>query len=193
LLAFVPLYILGLMGATRRLDHYDPSLGWQQLFIVAGVGVAVISLGVGLQILQVIVSIKNRHQNQDLTGDPWNGRTLEWATSSPPPAYNFAIVPQVTDRDAYWVLKHAKQPKFKFKQYSDIELPKNSPLPITIASLAFVGGFGLIWHIFWLAAGCLAGIITLIIIRSLEINTEYKISAAKLRQLETKRLERGVM
>jgi cytochrome o ubiquinol oxidase subunit 1 len=191
LLAFVPLYILGLMGATRRLDHYDPSLGWQQLFIVAGVGVATICLGVSFQILQLFVSIKNRHQNRDLTGDPWNGRTLEWATSSPPAAYNFAIIPQVTHRDAFWTIKHAKQPKFKFKQYKDIELPKNSPLPISIAGLAFVGGFGLIWHIFWLAAGCVAGVIAVLVIRSLEEETEYKISAAKLRQLETRRLERS--
>src|ERR1700748_596597 len=79
LTAFVPLYILGLMGATRRLDHYDPSMGWQQLFIVAAVGVGFVLLGVGFQVLQLVYSIWKRNENRDLTGDPWDGRTLEWA------------------------------------------------------------------------------------------------------------------
>ena len=93
ILAFVPLYILGLMGATRRLDHYSASLGWQPLFIVAGIGAGVIALGVALQVIQLIYSIINREQYRDVSGDPWNGRTLEWSVSSPPPAYNFAIIP----------------------------------------------------------------------------------------------------
>ncbi len=93
------------MGATRRLDHYDPSMGWQCLFVVAGVGVVIIVFGVLFQIAQIIVSIKDRKQNLDTTGDPWNGRTLEWSTSSPPPVYNFAILPKVTTRDAFWQQK----------------------------------------------------------------------------------------
>src|ERR1043166_3530626 len=108
MLAFIPLYILGLMGATRRLDHYDPSVGWQQLFVVAGVGVAIIVAGVGFQILQLLVSIKQRRQNMDTTGDPWNARTLEWSTSSPAPIYNFALTPDVKNRDEFWALKQAK-------------------------------------------------------------------------------------
>jgi cytochrome o ubiquinol oxidase subunit 1 len=90
LLAFVPLYILGLMGATRRLDHYSASLGWQPLFIVSAIGAAIISAGVGIFILQIIVSIIKRKDNIDYTGDPWNGRTLEWSIPSPAPFYNFA-------------------------------------------------------------------------------------------------------
>src|SRR6185437_9829446 len=105
LLAFVPLYILGFMGATRRLDHYDPSLGWQGLFIVAGLGVGVICLGVGFQLLQIGVSIWKRNENRDVTGDPWGGRTLEWMTTSPPPEYNYALIPTVTERDEFWALK----------------------------------------------------------------------------------------
>src|SRR6185503_11500373 len=98
-MSFVPLYILGFMGAARRLDHYDPSTGWQGLFIVSGVGLVVITIGALFQVAQVVVSIRDRKQNMDTTGDPWNGRTLEWATSSPPPSYNFAVIPTVQNRD----------------------------------------------------------------------------------------------
>jgi cytochrome o ubiquinol oxidase subunit 1 len=105
LTSFVPLYILGFMGATRRLDHYDASTGFQPLFIVAGFGFIIIALGAALQVWQIIVSVKQRKENLDTSGDPWNGRTLEWATSSPPPVYNFAIIPEVKDRDAFWEIK----------------------------------------------------------------------------------------
>ncbi len=103
LLAFMPLYILGFMGATRRLYVVDPA--WQPLFIVAAVGVCVIFLALTFQVLQIVVSIRQRKQRLDLTGDPWNGRTLEWATSSPPPFYNFAVIPKVEGRDAWWIAK----------------------------------------------------------------------------------------
>jgi len=101
ILAFAPLYILGLMGATRRLDHYDASLGWQPLFIVAGIGALIIAVGVFFQVLQITVSVLERKWKRDLTGDPWNGRTLEWTTASPAPFYNFAVIPQVTERDPF--------------------------------------------------------------------------------------------
>ena len=109
LLAFMPLYILGLMGATRRLDHYDASMGWQPLFIVAAVGVAIIMIGIGIQVLQVLVSIKQRKENRDLSGDHWGGRTLEWSIPSPPPLYNFAITPKVDTRDPFWVAKQSRK------------------------------------------------------------------------------------
>ncbi len=150
LLAFGPLYILGLMGATRRLDHYDGSLGWQGLFVVAGIGVLIIMLGVGFQILQLLVSVKQRHNNRDLSGDPWNGRTLEWSTSSPAPFYNFAIIPHVRDRDPFWGMKQrptvAREPLYK-----DIYLPKNSPLGLFIGSCGFLACFGIVWHMWWMA------------------------------------------
>jgi cytochrome o ubiquinol oxidase subunit 1 len=182
LLAFVPLYILGLMGATRRLDHYDASLGWQGLFIVAAIGVGFILLGVGFQVLQLVVSILRRNHNRDITGDPWNGRTLEWSTSSPAPVYNYAVIPRVTSRDAFWSMKQAKQlPK---PVYEDIYLPKNSGLGLGIASCAFIGGFGLIWHIWWLVVLALLGIAVLVMIRLFAEETEYKIPAATVAQLE---------
>ncbi len=183
LLAFVPLYILGLMGATRRLDHYDPSLGWQGLFIVAAVGIAVILAGVGFQILQLFFSVKDRKKNLDATGDPWNGRTLEWAVSSPPPFYNFASLPEVRDRDAFWDMKKHKK-DFPDVKYESIRLPKNTPLPLIIASLVFAVGFAIVWYIWWLAI--IAGLSALIclIYRLNNDETEYSIPAAKIAKLE---------
>lgn len=149
-LAFGPLYILGLMGATRRLDHYDASLGWQPLFIVAGFGVLVICAGVGVQLLQLGYSIWTRKDRMDYTGDPWGARTLEWSTPTPVPEYNFAVLPVVTTRDAFWEMKLSKAPKLK-PIYEDIAVPKNTPDALYIALLAFSASFGFIWHIWWLA------------------------------------------
>jgi len=182
LLAFIPLYILGLMGATRRLDHYDASLGWQGLFVVAAVGAAVIFMGVGFQILQLAYSIWKRDENRDTTGDPWNGRTLEWSTTSPPPVYNFAVIPEITGRDAWWTLKRKK--KVEKPEYEDIYLPKNSSGGLIIAALAFVGGFAVVWHIWWLAVLGLLGIILALIIRTTSGEHEYRITAAKIAKLE---------
>lgn len=181
-MAFIPLYILGLMGATRRLDHYDASLGWQGLFIVAGVGVMVILLGIATQLLQLAVSIVQRHKNRDLTGDPWDGRTLEWSTPSPAPVYNHAIIPTVHGRDPFWAMKHGKG--HRSTEYSDIELPKNTPFGIYIAGAGFMVGFGLVWHMWWLALIGLLAVITLVIIRASDEETEYTITAAQVAKME---------
>jgi cytochrome o ubiquinol oxidase subunit 1 len=102
--AFMPLYVLGFMGMTRRVSqNIDPEFhGW---LVVAACGAGLIALGVLCQVIQIVVSIRDREKNRDLTGDPWGGRTLEWATSSPPPFYNFAIEPKVTGLDAFWEAK----------------------------------------------------------------------------------------
>jgi cytochrome o ubiquinol oxidase subunit I len=181
LLAFIPLYILGLMGATRRLDHYDASLGWQGLFIVAAIGAATIFAGIGFQILQLVYSIWKRDENRDLSGDPWDGRTLEWSTSSPAPVYNFAVIPEVTGRDAYWTMKHKKSLK---PEYEDIHLPTNSGLSLIIAACAFMGGFAVVWHIWWLAVLGLLGIMLSVILRSTTGEHEHRITAATVAKLE---------
>jgi cytochrome o ubiquinol oxidase subunit 1 len=190
LFAFVPLYILGIMGATRRLDHYDASLGWQGLFIVSGFGVLLILLGVGFQVLQFIVSIRQRKQTIDKTGDPWNGRTLEWSTTSPAPIYNFATLPAVTARDAWWAIKQSKTTENI--QYEDILMPKNTPVGLFIAIATFVFGFAVVWHITWLALVGALLVVALIIQRTLDDDTEYLLSAATVRQMEERHMGASV-
>lgn len=185
--AFVPLYILGLMGATRRLDHYDASIGWQGLFIVSALGLGLIFVGVAFQILQLIVGYLQRNKNR-VHNDPWDGRTLEWATSSPPPFYNFAVIPEVTERDAYWAQKQlhgSKKP-----HYEDITLPKNSPYGIIIAALAGVIGYALIWRWWWIALIGLVAMIIALLMRLSDDDTEYTIPAAEVAKLEKARLEK---
>ena len=182
ILAFVPLYILGFMGATRRLNHYSSSLGWQPLFIVAGIGAGIIALGVAVQLLQIVVSVIQRKHNLDKNGDPWDGRSLEWSTPSPVPFYNFARLPHVTERDAFWV---SKRLKIKDKRpYEDISIPKNSPLAMVIAGGGLIFSFAIIWHIWWLAiVGILISIVT-IIIRSMDEETEYVVKAVEIERLD---------
>ncbi len=182
LFAFVPLYILGLMGATRRLDSYDASMGWQGLFVVSGIGAVIILAGIGFQVLQMFVSYRQRKQNLDTTGDPWNGRTLEWSTTSPAPFYNFAITPQVDSRDAWWQQKQNKNQDAL--QYRDIYMPKNSGIGFVIGMLALLGGFAIVWHMWWLVLICLLMIVGLVIYKTFDDDSEYRITAAKLAKLE---------
>ena len=183
ILAFFPLYLLGFMGATRRLEHYDVA-EWHPLFITAAIGAAIILLGVCFQALQVYVSIKQRHENRDTTGDPWNGRTLEWATTSPPPFYNFAVTPEVTERDAFWETKKNKTPPSK--NYQDIHMPKNSPQGFFIGALSFVFGFAMVWHMFWLAAICTVGMLACLVAHLCVKEPEYHITAEELKKLEAR-------
>lgn len=182
LFAFMPLYVLGLKGATRRLDHYDASLGWQPLFVIALIGAALITVGVVFQFWQLIVGIRDRHLHRDTTGDPWDARTLEWSTSSPPPEYNFAILPHVHERDAFWVMKQSKTAQIP--HYEDIYVPKNTPLGMLIGGSAFCFGFGLIWHMFWLAGLGFLGIIGCMIKRLSEKHIEHCITAATVEKME---------
>ncbi len=184
LLAFVPLYILGLMGATRRLDHYDASMGWQQLFIVAAVGVGLVAVGVGFQILQLIVSLIKRNDNLNKTGDPWNGRTLEWSTTSPPPFYNFATLPVVNDRDAFWAMKQSGSPP-KTTVFKDITLPKNTAMGIYIAAFGFLASFALVWNLKLLGAVSILGVVVCLLLRISDDGTEYVLSADEVKRLES--------
>jgi cytochrome o ubiquinol oxidase subunit I len=186
LMAFTPLYLLGFMGATRRLNNYNV-LEWQPLFIVAGIGALIVLCGVGFQILQVIVSIKQRKENMDLTGDPWNGRTLEWSTTSPPPFYNFAFVPEAHQRDAFWVMKHSKITELKQRKYEDIHMPKNTSMGFYIGLFSFLFGFGLIWYMFWLAAISAIGMIACIIIHLYQKHPDYHVLAAEVEKIESRK------
>lgn len=187
--SFTPLYILGLMGATRRLDHYDASTGWQGLFVISVIGFLIISSGAIMQVVQIVVSIRQRKQNLDTTGDPWNGRTLEWATSSPPPFYNFAKIPEVTSRDAFWEMK--KNGIHNKHEYEDIEMPKNTALGLYISGFALVFGFAMVWHIFWLAVVCVVGGIVCVIMRTFDNETEYVVAASEIEGIERRNMKKG--
>jgi len=193
-LAFMPLYVLGLMGMTRRLQHIpDPS--WQPLLLVAELGAVVIFLGVLCQIMQLYVSIRTRERRRDLTGDPWNGRTLEWSTSSPPPAYNFAVLPRVETIDAFWEMKQRgltpNAPARVEPAYEPIEIPRNSPIGFVTAFFAVVTGFSLIWHIWWIVIlGLLFAAIGVLVFGWSE-NREREIPANEIARMERARLGFG--
>ncbi len=178
LLAFMPLYMLGFMGATRRLDHYDASTGWHPLFIVVAIGAFIILCGASIQFAGLFWSIKKRKENWDHTGgDPWNGRTLEWSIPSPPPVYNFAVIPTVDQLDPLWAIKRGQAPKPEMS-YEDIYLPKNTPMGFYIGVLSLIFGFTMTWHIWWLAALGLLGIILCLIIR-LSTEDEHELITAE--------------
>jgi len=161
-LAFIPLYILGLLGMTRRMQHYA-DLSWQPYMIVAEVGALVILCGILATVAQLVVSIRTREQRRDLSGDPWNARTLEWATASPPPAYNFAVLPQVETLDAFWAMKQ-RGPLAPVERYPSIEMPRRSPNGFVTAFFAVVTGFAMIWHIWWMAIlGLACAVVTLLV------------------------------
>jgi cytochrome o ubiquinol oxidase subunit I len=184
-LAFVPLYVLGLVGMTRRLQHIsDPS--WQPLLLVAEFGAIVIFCGILCQIAQLYVSIRTREQRLDVTGDPWNGRTLEWATSSPPPAFNFAVLPTVETIDAFWHMKRTSRPPAE-PIHEVIEMPHNSPAGFITAFFAVIMGFSLIWHIWWLAILGFLAALTVVLIAGWSIEREHEISPSQVARMERAR------
>lgn len=186
LLAFMPLYLLGFMGATRRLDHYEASTGWHPLFVAVWFGATIILLGVSIQLYGLFKSIKTRKQNLDLTGNPWNGRTLEWAVPSPPPIYNFAIAPTVDQRDPLWANKRSQQLLIQ-ENYEDIYLPENTSIGLYIGIFSLIFGFAMTWHIFWLALGSFIAIATCLTIRLSREERHTLISAAQIKKMEERR------
>lgn len=184
LVAFIPLYILGFMGMPRRLEHYN-NMAWQPYLIMAAIGAIIILIGILAMGMQLFISIKNRKENLDTTGDPWDGRTLEWATSSPPAPYNFAKIPEVDQLDAFWYWKEKDITPSAKTSYQSIEMPKNSFLGPLMGTLATLFGFAMIWYIWWLAVLSLFAIIAIIIWDSNQDYTEYKMSAEEVKQIES--------
>ncbi|KVH28645.1 cytochrome o ubiquinol oxidase subunit I [Burkholderia cepacia] len=185
--AFVPLYVLGFMGMTRRLNHYD-NPAWHPWLLVAAFGAVLIAVGIACQLLQLVVSIRNRNlpAYRDTTGDPWGGRTLEWATSSPPADYNFAVIPQVRTLDAYADMKARGEGRPNPATFRDIHMPSNTCAGLVVAIFSLVLGFALVWHIWWMAIGGLVGIVATLVIYSSRDNDGYYIPASTVRKTEDK-------
>ncbi|WWO99743.1 MAG: cytochrome o ubiquinol oxidase subunit I [Candidatus Dasytiphilus stammeri] len=185
--AFMPLYILGLMGMTRRLSqNIDPQ--FHSLLMVAAFGTVIIAIGIVCFLIQIYTSIIDRNKNRDISGDPWDGRTLEWSTSSPPPFYNFAIIPEVEERDAFWEMKH-RCIQYQSKHYKDIHMPKNTSVGIVIATFSVMFGFAMVWYIWWLAGISFLGIIISWIMKSFDENTNYYVPVSEIIKIENQRVE----
>ena len=184
-LAFTPLYVLGLMGVTRRMSHFDDAT-LQPWFIAAAIGALLIAVGIAAFLASIVMGYRKRGQLRDATGDPWDGRTLEWSTSSPPPAYNFAFTPVVRDTDAWADMKlHG------FRRaaggFLPIHMPKNTAAGVVLAAISLVLGFALVWHIWWLAIASSVALVIATIVHTFNYQRDYNIPAAEVASTEAAR------
>jgi cytochrome o ubiquinol oxidase subunit I len=185
-LAFMPLYVLGLLGMTRRMQHYDQP-DWYPWTLVAEAGALLILCGIVLMAVQLAVSIRGRARRREATGDPWDGRNLEWATSSPPPIYNFAVLPDVRQEEPYWGMKSKARESLQLSaepRYEPIEMPRNSPTGFITAFFAVITGFSLIWHIWWLVVLGLVGAYATFVVFAWRDVAEIEIPAEEVARLD---------
>jgi cytochrome o ubiquinol oxidase subunit 1 len=188
-ITFAPLYVLGTLGMTRRLQSIDiPE--WRPWLYLAAFGILVLIVGVFCQVGQLVVSIRRRDELRDLTGDPWDGRSLEWATPSPPPAFNFAVSPDVHGEEAYWNIKQRAietQQLSPEPHYEPIHMPRNSPTGFVTAVFATFAGFALIWHIWWLLVIALIGAYGVFVVFAWRDIGEYEIPVAEVARIDRAR------
>ena len=186
--AFTPLYVLGLMGVTRRMSHFDdPSL--QIWFQIAAFGAVLVAIGIAAFLFCIYISFRRRELLRDVTGDPWTGRTLEWSTSSPPPDYNFAFTPVVHDTDAWTDMKQRGFQRVR-SGFLPVHMPKNTPAGVVLAALSTALGFAMIWHVWWLASASLVAIVVYAIYHSFDYDRDYHIPAEQVAATEHARSER---
>ncbi|MEM5344938.1 cytochrome o ubiquinol oxidase subunit I [Paraburkholderia azotifigens] len=185
-LAFTPLYILGFEGMTRRMNHYSVP-EWHVWLVVALVGAVVVGMGILALLIQFAVSIRNREQNRDVTGDPWNARSLEWSTASPAPFYNFAHVPVITSLEQHWDDKQSGRAYVQPRKYEDIHMPRNTAAGFIIAAFSLLFGFAMVWHMWLFAAVGLIGMIATFIARSYDQDVDYYVPAAEVERIENAR------
>jgi cytochrome o ubiquinol oxidase subunit 1 len=186
---FMPLYVAGLLGMTRRLQHYDVA-AWRPWILIAGVGIVIMMVGAACQVIQLAVSIRQRDELRDVTGDPWDGRSLEWATPSPPPAFNFAVLPNVRGEEPYWEIKQRAietQQMSAEPKYEPIEMPRNSPTGFITAFFATITGFALIWHIWWMVGLGLVAAYAVFVWFAWRDVTEYVIPADEVARIDRAR------
>ncbi|WP_219836813.1 cbb3-type cytochrome c oxidase subunit I [Paenibacillus sp. R14(2021)] len=183
---FMPQYALGFMGMTRRVYTYGWDMGWAPLNLVSTIGAVLMGIGFVFQVWQILYSVK--FGERDTTGDPWNGRTLEWSIPSPPPLYNFAIVPEVDERDSYWEEKErrnfAPAEPVQASKLEAIHMPKNSGIPFIFSACWFVAGFGFVFGWLWIAFAGLAGVGITLLIRSFQYDTDYYVPVKEVVEIE---------
>lgn len=190
ILAFLPLYALGFMGMTRRISQ-DLNPEYFPFLATAALGTAIVALGVVCQFIQIYVSVRDREQNRDLTGDPWDARTLEWATSSPPAFYNFAVLPKGDEIDAFWYQKQrGEHDPMQEVEYERIHMPKNSATGMYVSAWALIFGFGMIWYIWWLAAIGFIGIVVQSIVHSFNDDVDYYVEVDEIKAIEAAHKEK---
>ncbi len=189
--AFMPLYVLGFMGMTRRLNHYN-NPAWHPYLIVAAVGAAIIMVGIFYQLKQLYVSILERKENRDLTGDPWNGRTLEWSMSSPPPFYNFAVTPKVSEKDEFWEMKQNGTANQRPDHYQKIHMPRNTGAGVFIGLFSLILGFALTWQIWWMAALSFVATVLTLIIRTFDNDVDYYVEVDEIERIESQHAQEAL-
>jgi cytochrome o ubiquinol oxidase subunit 1 len=185
-LAFAPLYVLGFMGMPQRLEGYYLA-GWQPYLVLAEFGALVILWGIICLAIQLAVSIRDRAALAVSTGDPWNGRTLEWATTSPPAAYNFAVIPHVKSIDAWWAMKQAGMAGQRPGRFHDIIMPDASSAGVIFGAMSFVFAFAMVWQIWWLAAVGGLGMFAALLSRTFR-HAEHRIPASEIEAIESRRV-----
>ena len=184
--AFMPLYVLGLMGMTRRLNHYPAATGWHPWLVVAAFGAFLILCGIICQLIMVIVSIRDQHKNR-VGNDPWDARTLEWSISSPPPFYNFAHLPKILGRDTFWLEKEQSQGKKPATpKYVDIHMPKNTSIGFIIGVFSGLFGFGMVWQMPLLSALGFVVMFIAVIVRTFNFHPDYYVKAKEVAEIEAK-------
>ncbi|MEC3768416.1 MULTISPECIES: cytochrome o ubiquinol oxidase subunit I [Cupriavidus] len=185
-LAFMPLYVLGFKGMTRRMNHYA-NVDWHPYLVVAMIGAFVIGAGILAMMVQLAVSIRDRKHNRDLTGDPWDGRSLEWSTASPAPFYNFAKVPNITSLEQHWDDKEAGRAWRQPARYEDIHMPRPTAAGFLVSVFGLVSCFALVWHMWLVAVAGLLGAIATFVLRSYDRDVDYYVPAAEVERIERAR------
>jgi cytochrome o ubiquinol oxidase subunit 1 len=181
----MPLYALGFWGMPRRMERYSTP-EWQPWLIAAALGAVFILFALVFLATQIAVSIRRRAELRDATGDPWDGHTLEWSTASPPPPWNFAVLPDVRARDAFLDMKRRGDTR-RTGAFVDIAVPRNTAFGVLVGGFAFAFGFAMVWHIWWLAILGLALIAVATIHHGSDDDTEALVSAAEVARVDALR------
>ncbi|MFC2946847.1 cytochrome aa3 quinol oxidase subunit I [Virgibacillus sediminis] len=183
---FLPQYFLGLDGMPRRVFHIVPE--WMPLNPISTVGA--FGMGIGFAVFVYNIYYSYRHSKRETTGDPWDGRTLEWATPTPVPAYNFAIVPHVDSHDAYWEMKRKDEVIYDETKLEPIHMPNSTGQPFIMMSMLFFASFALVFEWIWLAIAGLTGVLVMMVVRSFDYNDGYYIDVVDIKR--TERSARGL-